>query len=240
MDIARKIAVQALEKCEKSGYSNLILNHSLETSSLSQRDKGFVSILVYGTVERMYYLNYILQKFVTKPLARLDAPVRVILQSALYQCLFLDTVPNSAAINEAVTLTRAMGKTSAAGFVNAVLRKAAAVKTEDLTFKNEIEKTSILYSVSESLAKFFIDNFPLEYKEILSATLTKPKTVICVNTLKTTEENLVTALTKNGAVLEKETIQNAYAVQYKGDITKTDEFKNGHFYAWGKGGRQGD
>ncbi|MEG1873337.1 MAG: transcription antitermination factor NusB, partial [Ruthenibacterium sp.] len=105
MENARRAAVTALMKQEKDGYANLVLNTALDGFTGAQRDRAFLAAVFYGTVERQITLDYVLQKFLAKPIAKLDAPVRAILRSALYQAQYLDSVPASAAINEAVTLT---------------------------------------------------------------------------------------------------------------------------------------
>ena len=126
MENPRRAAVAALIKQEQDGYANLVLRHALDGFTGTARDRAFLSAVFYGTVERMVTLDHILQKFLQKPLVKLDAAVRAILRSGLYQARYLKSVPVRAAISESVTLTRQMGKSSAAGLVNAVLRRAAA------------------------------------------------------------------------------------------------------------------
>ncbi len=83
MSNARYIAIKALLKCENNGYSNLILKNILEASSLSNQDKGFVSILVYGVIEKQYTLEYILSLFLPKGLDKRDKEVKIILRSQI-------------------------------------------------------------------------------------------------------------------------------------------------------------
>lgn len=100
----------------------------------------------------MVTLDHILQKFLQKPLVKLDAAVRAILRSGLYQARYLKSVPVRAAISESVTLTRQMGKSSAAGLVNAVLRRAAAYDLTVEHYSNETERLCVEYSVSPQIA----------------------------------------------------------------------------------------
>ena len=231
---SRQIAVVALQKCENSGYSNLVLKNILETTTLSNKDKGLVSILVYGTIEKMMLLDFILQPFIKKPIEKLDSEVRAILRSGLYQCLFLTNIPNRAAINEAVLLTKKMGKTSASGFVNAVLRKTSVIDVTTLKFKNELERISVTYCVSKSIAKIFMNSYKENYEDILKACLEKAELTIRVNTLKTTQDKLITLLTDKKIEILETDINNCLIVKYKGDITKTQEFKDGLFNIQGK------
>ena len=115
MENPRRAAVAALIKQEQDGYANLVLRHALDGFTGTARDRAFLSAVFYGTVERMVTLDHILQKFLQKPLVKLDAAVRAILRSGLYQARYLKSVPVRAAISESVTLTRQMGKSSAAG-----------------------------------------------------------------------------------------------------------------------------
>ena len=233
MDKPRKIAVQALQKCENDGYSNLVLNHMLERSTLSPRDKGFVSIIVYGTIERKMLIDFILQKFIAKPLKKLDAPVRAILRSGLYQCLFLTSVPNSASINEAVELTKSFGKTSAGGMVNAVLRKASQVDVKTLKFDTQVQRTSVLYNLSEPVAVLIMKYYPDTYQDILEASFQKPALAIRVNTLKISQEALLARFAEKNIQVDKTDIENCLHLHFKGDCTKIKEFREGMFYIQG-------
>ena len=75
MDLKRKLIVQGLLRVENSGFSNLVLPSLIENENLSPQDKAFVSKVFYGTIERKITLNYILQRFISKPLKKLDKEV---------------------------------------------------------------------------------------------------------------------------------------------------------------------
>ena len=119
----RAAAVAALVRQEQDGFSNLVLDAELKRQQLEGRDKAFASAIFNTVLEHQGTLDYILCQFLPKGLAKLDAPVREILRAALAQARYMQ-VPVSAAVNEAVKLTRAFKKSSASGLVNAVLRKA--------------------------------------------------------------------------------------------------------------------
>ena len=121
MDKARRIAVQALVRQEESGFANLVLNAVLEHQDLNGRDRAFVSALFYGVTERLLTLDWALANCLSRPLSKLDPQVRAILRSGLYQARYMQ-VPRAVAVNESVSLCRALKKSSAAGLVNAVLR----------------------------------------------------------------------------------------------------------------------
>ncbi len=93
-----------------------------KSQHLDSRDAGLASDIVFGTLRRRGQLDVIAGACSTRPIAKLDLEIRIVLEMSVYQCLFLDRVPDHAIVNDAVELTRRAGKASAAGFVNAILR----------------------------------------------------------------------------------------------------------------------
>ncbi len=119
---ARKIAFSVLRKTGEGGYaSDLLLT---EAAHLDSRDAGLASEIVFGCLRRQAQLDWLIEQLTKRSSQRLDAAVRISLHMGLYQLRHLDRVPAHAAINESVELVKAAKKTSAAGLVNAVLRKA--------------------------------------------------------------------------------------------------------------------
>ncbi len=229
----RRAIVNALIKQEKGGYSNLILNSALENFEGTSEERAFFSAVFYGTVERMFTLDYILQKFMSKPLSKADAQVRCIMRSALYQAKFMDSVPSFAAINEAVTLTKKMGKSSASGLVNAVLRKAVVFELEKAEFINEIERISVIYSVSQSVAELFVKRIP-NYEQVLKQSFTKPVLSLRINTLVSSIDEVENYFTQKDIKIKRGFAENCLYVDFKGNITKTQLFKTGAFHVQGE------
>ncbi|MEG0768424.1 MAG: 16S rRNA (cytosine(967)-C(5))-methyltransferase RsmB [Ruthenibacterium sp.] len=234
MENARRAAVTALMKQEKDGYANLVLNTALDGFTGAQRDRAFLAAVFYGTVERQITLDYVLQKFLAKPIAKLDAPVRAILRSALYQAQYLDSVPASAAINEAVTLTRQMGKSSAAGMVNAVLRKAVATSLTGEAFQSEEQRLSVIYSVSPQIVSLLRAKLPQQCEDILRAAFVQPALCVRVNPLRTSVQEIEDTFAKQGIPTRRGDVPGSLYVQYKGDITQTKLFKRGLLHVQGE------
>ena len=142
----RRLAVKALIHQEQAGYANLVLDAELKkcVPPLDSRDAAFAARIFYTTLERLPLLDYILNQFTKKPLAKLDAPVRAVLRAGLAQARYMN-VPLPAAVNESVKLTRALGKSSAAGMVNAVLRRAAVAAVSETDFPDPLERLSVYY-----------------------------------------------------------------------------------------------
>ena len=149
----RAAAVAALVRQEQDGFSNLVLDAELRRQKLEGRDKAFAGAIFYTVLEHQGTLDFILEQFLPKGLARLDPQVREILRAALAQARYMQ-VPVSAAVNEAVKLTRTFKKASASGLVNAVLRKACNYDLETARFRNETQRLMVLGSAGQDVAEF--------------------------------------------------------------------------------------
>lgn len=234
MDDPRRAAVAALIKQERNGYANLVLRHALEGFDGGARERAFFSAVFYGTVERMVTLDWLLQKFLKTPLAKLDAPVRAILRSGLYQARYLNSVPVHAAVNESVALTRRMGKASAAGMVNAVLRRAAAVELSQERFANETERLGVTYSVSPQLARLLAAKCPARCEQILQASFLSPPLCVRVNTLQTDLPTLRAAFAAEGVSTRCGCVPESLYLSYQGDIAAHPLFQSGAFHVQGE------
>ena len=193
----RAAAVAALVRQEQEGFSNLVLDGELRRQKLEGRDKAFASAIFYTVLEHRGTLDYILEKFLPKGLAKLDAPVREILRAALAQARYMQ-VPASAAVNEAVKLTRTFKKASASGLVNAVLRKACAYDLENAKFQNDLEKLMVLGSAGKDVAAFLQTHYPEEALGILTHTADGGCTSLRANPLKADAETLCKLLLESG------------------------------------------
>jgi 16S rRNA (cytosine967-C5)-methyltransferase len=109
-------------RVEEGGFASDLLR-GLSTE-LSTRDAGLASEIVFGCLRFQAQLDFLIEHFSGRPVVGLDAEVRIALRMGVYQLRYLDRVPAHAAASESVDLVKTAGKRSAAGFVNAVLRKA--------------------------------------------------------------------------------------------------------------------
>jgi 16S rRNA (cytosine967-C5)-methyltransferase len=121
---ARELALEALLRIDDGAFANLVVPQLLQQSDLDERDRAFVTELVYGTTRRRRALDWVLDRHTSRPLDELDPDVRNALRLGAYQLLFLKTPPH-AAVGETVDLV----PRRASGLVNAVLRKVANTKT---------------------------------------------------------------------------------------------------------------
>ncbi len=229
----RYLAVEALVRQEQNGYSNLVLDAMLRRSGLEPREKAFASAVFYGVLERQFTLDWMLAQCLRQPLAKLDAPVRAILRAGLYQAVYMDSVPVSAAVNESVALTRAFRKASAAGFVNAVLRRAAAQQPDKASFADPAQALSVKCSVSLPIARAFLEWYGPEAKSILAAFFQKPPLALRANTLRTTPQGLCEALAQEGWTAAPGPVPGSVIAEGKGSIVHTKAFEQGLFHVQG-------
>ena len=229
---ARFTALELLNKMDGKAYSNLILNSALNESSLSERDKGFVSKLFYGVVERKLTLEHIISLYSSKPLHKLDKAVVNILKIGVYQLLYMDSIPDSAAVNESVTLTKQCGKSSASGFVNAVLRSFIR-DGKKITFHDDtIKRMSIEFSCSEELVQRLCSDYSTEaVQQLLENSVTEHKTYLRVNNLKTDTKALIGEFEKLGVHAEEcPHAENCISAENLGSVENSELFKSGMFH----------
>ncbi|MBE6595637.1 MAG: 16S rRNA (cytosine(967)-C(5))-methyltransferase RsmB [Ruminococcaceae bacterium] len=188
MATAREIALQELLRLEAAGqYADRTLNAALNrATALSSADRGFLSHLFYGVIERRITLDAVIDSRSSIAPSAIEKRVRMILRMGLYQLCYMDRVPDHAAINEAVALAPRRSK----GFVNAILRgfcrDGKRIPLPDAAAE-PIRYLSVAYSVSPSVAECFLRIFgPARAAEVLAAFGQHPPITVRVNTLRLT------------------------------------------------------
>ena len=195
MSDPRKIAYDVLVKCSSAEqYSNIALDTAIKRSDLTTLDRGLLTALVYGVIERQITLDAMIDKLCQRGSADISPDVRTLLRLGLYQLAYLDRVPDHAAVNETVNMA---GKRSR-GFVNAILRAfIRSGKEIPVPQKEEdpIRYLSVKYSFCESLCECFVAAFGLSRTEELFAAFGEhPDLNLRTNTLRITREELIAKL----------------------------------------------
>ena len=134
IDRAREVALKILYRVDKdNAYSNIALNEVLEQNreNLNEKDIGLISEIVYGVTTWKLTLDEIIKKYSKIRLKKISIWILNILRMSIYQIIFLDKIPKSAAVNEGVNLAKRYGHKSSSGFVNAILRKVTKKDYED-------------------------------------------------------------------------------------------------------------
>ena len=227
MKSARQTAFEILNKIQRdNSYSNLALDHALDKADTDNKEKKFVSALVYGVTERRITLDYNLSLYLSQPIKKLKPEVLTALRLGAYQILFMDKIPVSAAVNESVKLSKKNGAAFASGLVNAVLRKIISngLKTDG--------SMSVNYSAPEWLCDMWCKSYGRENAEkLLEASFGAVDTVLRVNTEKIDADNLINLLAKEGFDCETGgNVENSAVVKSGGAVHKTEAYKNGLFH----------
>ena len=191
MTTPRSLALRSVTAWRKNGkYANLEVNAVLDRSDLSAADRALYTAMVYGVVERAVTLDYIIAGLSTRPVEQIDPQTLSAVELGLYQLLYLDRVPDHAAVDETVAACPRESK----AFVNAILRSFIRKgKRFDLPTDPD-ERLSVEYSLPLPLVRFFGDAYPGRTAAIAEAFLKRHRTALRVNTLRTTAEECLASL----------------------------------------------
>jgi len=209
MDNARKIAVDILQNIfDKGGYSNIVLNKNLSKADLENRDKGLVTEIVYGTIKYKYTIDKILSKFLKNGLKKQDSFILNILRITIYQIKYLEKIPQFAAVNEAVEITKKYKSLGSSKLVNGVLRNY--LRSNDSSYIKEshnIEALSFNYSFEPWMVKLLIKQYGNVTAENIMDGLNKvPSITLRINNIKTNYENAVKELIAYGYEIEEDSV----------------------------------
>lgn len=229
----REAALKILiEINEKGAYSNIALNKyiKLDTNKL---DENLTRGIVYGVLENRIYLDWTISKFSKIKIKKIAPIILEILRIGVYQIIFMERIPDSAAVNESVKLAKKYSHKGAVGYVNGVLRNIARNKEEidNINIKDKLEYISIKYSHPKWMVRRWIEDFGEEFTlKLCKANNEKPKLNIRTNTLKTDRKTLKKSLEGKGySILETKYALDGLIVENPYRITDIDEFKNGLF-----------
>lgn len=119
----RQLASAILRKVDtRQAYADILLDQTLKAAKLTERDRGLLTELIYGTLRWRGKIDARLSEKLRRPLADTDEFIKNLLRVTVYQLFFLDKIPDYAAVNEAVELAKRQRGAKSAGFVNGVLR----------------------------------------------------------------------------------------------------------------------
>ena len=208
MDKARDAAARVLfEVREKGAYANVSLAQELRRAGLNDIDRRFCTELVYGTVKAGDTVDWILKRYISRPLKKIDPMICAILRLGIYQLFFLERVPSSAACNESVELAKKYGNAGAVKFVNAVLRSAAREPEKAEFPKGKGHATEYLALSAchpQWLVKHWIKRFGYEETARLCAfNNQEPVLSLRANTFRSTPDEVMKLLRGTGAEAEK-------------------------------------
>ena len=227
---ARETALNALIAVRKEeAWSNGVLKSYIQRDKLDGRDAALATRLCYGVLQNRALLDAYLKQLLTGRLKDLHPAVRDILHMGLYQIYKMDKIPDSAAVNESVQLTKKYCKIpKAPGLVNAVLRNAARTAGQ-LQMPTD-------YSVKYSHPQGLIDLLkPYVGKErllpMLEANNETPPMTVQVNLLKTSRDGLVAKLEEDAVTVKNHPLfPQCLILENTGNIERLSAFRDGLFY----------
>jgi len=227
---ARETALNALIACRKdNAWPNGVLKEYIQRDRLDSRDAALATRLCYGVLQNRQKLDFYLQQLLTGRLKDLHPVVRDILHLGLYQIYELDKIPDSAAVNESVTITKKYNKNpKAASLVNGVLRNAVRSQGQLQEPRSYADK----YSHPDPLISLLKENLPKgKLEPMLIADNAAPETVVQVNTLRITAAQLLLRLEQEHVSARPHGwMKDCLVLSGTGSMENLPSFKEGLFY----------
>lgn len=234
--MTRELVLGVLLEVTRDGeYSHISLRNVLaKYQYLDKRDRAFITRVVEGTLEHMIEIDYIINQFSKVKVNKMKPVIRCILRSAVYQLKYMDSVPNSAACNEAVKLATKKGFASLKGFVNGVLRSIER-NLDQITYPDEsnlLEYLSVTYSMPEWILQKWLKQYDRATVERMLAAFQEEKpTTIRVNRNVMTKKALAESLEKQGVHVENHPyLDDALWISSYDYLSDLDSFQKGAFH----------
>ena len=231
----RKIAFEVIDRVlYEDAYSAIAINLAVKENALNPLDTSFLSALVYGVLERKLTLEYIIRQYSSIRIKKIEKKTLIVLYLGVYQLIYMDKVPDSAAVNESVKLCKKLNLYRSSGFVNAVLRNLVraekAYKLPDE--KDTVKYLSVKYSCPEALVCELLDTYGRENTEkALQGIIGRPPVTVRINTLKTDKATLKSELSDQGITAEDISfLENSLKLSHTGSLEKIPQFREGHFF----------
>ncbi len=232
MDSSRKAAYLALLAVDNDGaYSNLVLNHVIDSEKPD--NPSLVRELVYGVLKNRIFIDSVIDQFAKSGVSKIKKKELNILRIGIYQILFLDSIPEYAAVDETVKLAKkyTYGKDK---FVNGLLRNVIRNRDKDFLPKESdtINYLSKKYSVMPWIIELWHKQYDYEtIEKILKASNETPKLCIRVNRMKTTREALAEELQQLGYDVELSEIASTGIFCKGQNLLATELYQDGKFSA---------
>lgn len=237
---ARELALDVFCEMEKTGvYGNVLIGNVLDKYDYEDpREKAFFKRLTEGTLERRITLDWVLDCFSKTPVQKMKPLIRSLLRLSAYQILYMESVPDSAACNEAVKLAKKRGFSSLAGFVNGVLRSISRSR-DRLPWpdpeKDAVKSMSVRSSLPEWIVELWLAQYGQEQTEAMLEGLEKQRPLIIRFAESLSEEEVlkaVSAILRTGVEVSAHPLcAKAFALDGCEGVTSLPGFAEGLFYA---------
>lgn len=232
---ARRAALTVLERWRRHGaWVADTLGAVAERESLLQRDAALAARLCCGVLQNMALCDFYIDCYSTVKAGKLEPKVLDILRVSVYQLVFMDRIPDTAAVNEGVRLCRKTGFARASGLVNAVLRRVSENRSDlpEVPGRGTAGYLSVMYSHPRWIVDELIGRIGYDAaRELLALNNTPAPVTAQVNTLKSDVNKLVGALNAQGAETRPHGwLDGCVMIERPGRLTELDAFKDGLFY----------
>jgi 16S rRNA (cytosine967-C5)-methyltransferase len=198
----RRLAFDILLRVEKEhSYADILIDRALCSGEIEGPDRSLLTELVYGVLRRQGTLDHIINQFSKMSIVKLERNVLLLLRLGLYQMMYLDRIPVSAAVNETVKLSKGLAP-KASGFINAVLRRADRERSE-IRYPDPgadpLNYLSVVHSHPKWMISQWLEQLGQNEAESLAAAMAEsPPLTLRVNTLRTGRDQLIQRLAGNG------------------------------------------
>lgn len=238
----RNLALRALNRFDVEGsipqyHLEQIFSRYLEVSA---KDKALAVHLTNGVLRWRRRLDWIVEQYVSFPFQKIEPDILNILRIALYQLFFMDRIPDSAAVNEAVNQAKSSGRPHLARFVNGILRQIIRERDE-IAFPRKgddpIRYYSVIYSYPEWLVRKWVDELGEDFaSDLMEASNQIPDLVVRVNTLKTDRKTLMAELEREGVSCSPTRFSpvGIHINELNGPVTDLAAFQKGLFQVQGE------
>lgn len=229
----RWLVLKVLDNIEFEGlFVHEAIDQQIKDLDLSKQERAFIKKLVFGVIEQRIYLDYVINQSSKVKVKKMKPAIRHIMRLSVYQLLFMDQVPDSAVVNEAVKLVKKRKMHALTGFANGVLRAIIrtkdAIKMPDET-KDPITFLSVTYSYPLDVVEYLLKTMTMdEVKSFLAVSNEPAPMTIRHNPLRGTKEELIQSL-KEDDILVKEAkwLDEAMYIEGINRVNELKAFKEG-------------
>ncbi len=232
---SRKVALNILLEIKDGAFSNIALDKYLRNIK-DKRDRGLITEMVYGVIRLQNRLDFIIKQFSHMNIEKMDDVVILALRLGLYQLLYLDRVPKSAAVNETVNAIKGMTNKGAVGFVNGLIRNVIR-KQNNISFPGPEDLKSYMVDYLSHpawLVEYWQEYYGTEKTmELCTYNNKSADLIIRINTLKYSEEEFLSIYKKEDIELISTNIPQAYMLKNSSSVENLPLFKEGGFIVQG-------
>jgi len=232
--MARDTALSVLLSCNRGNAADSTLNIAVKKARLDKRDAALCHAICYGVLQTKFKLDSIIAQYSSLKINKIAPKVLEILRIGVYQMLYMDKIPHSAAVNESVKLARKYANPRAASFVNAILRKISTIKLENIKKTDRSDLTNYLH-IELSYPVWFVDYArdllgDAQAEDFLSASNTESPITGRINTLVCEPEKAKKILAEEGIQsFSSPYMEETVYLTNVGNPEESPSFQNGIF-----------